>query len=193
MQGVKLSILICTIPERQPMFKELFAELTEQCKCCNSMVQIVWDDRPKGSVTIGQKRNDLLAQSLGDYIVYIDDDDTVHPNYISEILKAIEKQPDCIGFKIKCNMEGVIYNAASSMKYDWEENVDGFKYVRYIYHKTPVKREIALQTGFPDKSFGEDYQYSMRLKTLLTKEIFIDEFLYNYNYKYENPKTKYGS
>lgn len=191
MQGVKLSILICTIPERQPMFNDLFAELNNQCLKSGD-VQIISNNKPKGSITIGQKRNDLLNKSLGDYVCFVDDDDAVSPNYISEILKAIEKQPDCIGFKIKCDMDGVVCDAASSMKYEWMDNVDGFRYVRSIYHKTPVKREIALKAMFPDKSFGEDYEYSMRIKPLLSKEIFIDEFLYNYNYKYENPKIKYG-
>lgn len=192
MQGVKLSILICTIPERQPMFKELLNELTEQSKRCNSMVQICWDDSPKGTITIGAKRNKLLNLALGDYVCFADDDDSVAPDYIESILNAIEKGTDCIGFKIKCYMDGKEENAASSMKYDWADNVDGFRYVRSIYHKTPVKRELALKAGFPDKSFSEDYEYSMRLKPLLKSEIFIDKFLYIYRYTYENPKTKYG-
>lgn len=192
MQGVKLSILICTIPERQPMFNELLHELGEQSKRANSMIQILWDDSPKGTITIGRKRNNLLTKSLGDYICYVDDDDLVSPNYIEEIVKAIDKSPDCIGFEIACDMDGKKYNAASSMKYDWTENVDGYKYVRSIYHKTPVKREIALKAMFPDKSFGEDYEYSMRIKPFLSKEIFINKVLYYYNYKYENPQTKYG-
>jgi glycosyltransferase involved in cell wall biosynthesis len=191
---MKLSILICTIPERQPMFKQLLNELRGQVRAlnCFDKVECVYNDKPKGSITIGKKRNNLLTESKGEYVCFIDDDDGVHPNYISEILKAIDKQPDCIGFKIKCDMEGAICDAASSMKYEWADNVDGFRYVRSIYHKTPVKRDIAIQVGFPDKSFGEDYEYSMGLKKFLNKEIFIDEFLYNYNYKYENPKTKYG-
>jgi hypothetical protein len=45
---------------------------------------------------------------------------------------------------------------------------------------------------FPDKSFGEDYEYSMRLKPMLKKEVFIEKELYIYNFKYENPQTKYG-
>ena len=89
-------------------------------------------------------------------------------------------------------MEGIKEIAAASIKYDWMENMDGFRYVRSIYHKTPVKREIVLKCMFPNQSFGEDYQYSMRLKPYLKKEIYIDEFLYYYNYKYENPKIKYG-
>lgn len=187
---MKLSILICTIPERKESFDLLINKL--KSLSINKEVEILSDDRPKGIVTIGQKRNDLILKSKGKYISFIDDDDDVHDEYVNLILNAISLNPDCIGFKIMCNMEGVFQNAASSMKYDWSENIDGYRYVRSIYHKTPVKKDIALKCMFPDKSFGEDYEYSMRLKKHLTNEVFIDTFLYKYNYKYENPVTKYG-
>ena len=182
MQGVKLSILICTIPERQPMFKELFNELSEQSKRCNSMVQVCWDDSPKGTITIGAKRNKLLDLALGDYVCFADDDDSVAPDYIESILKAIEKGTDCIGFKIKCYMEGKEENAASSMKYDWADNVDGFRYVRSIYHKTPVKRELALKAKFPHISNAEDKAYSEALNPYLNTETEITEPIYHYAY-----------
>jgi glycosyltransferase involved in cell wall biosynthesis len=190
----KLSILICTIPERYWQFKKLVNHLKGLIKMANASesVEIVYNDKPKGTLTIGGKRNILLNESLGEYVCFIDDDDQVSNDYITEILKAIELNPDCIGFKINCNMQGKYESAASSIKYDWKENIDGYKYVRSIYHKTPVKREIALKAMFPDKSFGEDYEYSMRLKPMLKKEVFIEKELYIYNFKYENPKTKYG-
>lgn len=190
----KLSILICTIPERYWQFKKLVNHLKGLIKMANASesVEIVYNDKPKGTLTIGGKRNILLNESLGEYVCFIDDDDQVSNDYITEILKAIELNPDCIGFKIHCNMQGKYESAASSIKYDWKENIDGYKYVRSIYHKTPVKREIALKAMFPDKSFGEDYEYSMRLKPMLKKEVFIEKELYIYNFKYENPKIKYG-
>jgi glycosyltransferase involved in cell wall biosynthesis len=190
----KLSILICTIPERYWQFKKLVNHLKGLIKMANASesVEIVYNDKPKGTLTIGGKRNILLNESLGEYVCFIDDDDQVSNDYITDILKAIELNPDCIGFKINCNMQGKYESAASSIKYDWKENIDGYKYVRSIYHKTPVKREIALKAMFPDKSFGEDYEYSMRLKPMLKKEVFIEKELYIYNFKYENPKTKYS-
>jgi glycosyltransferase involved in cell wall biosynthesis len=187
---MKLSVLICTIPQRKEKFDVLFNKLKDLA--LNKEVEILFDDRPKGSVTIGQKRNDLINKSKGQYICFVDDDDNVSNEYIELILNAIESKPDCVGFKIMCDMEGVKEIASSSNKYQWSENVDGFRYVRSIYHKTPVKKEIALKCMFPNKSFGEDYEYSMRLKKHLSTEVFIDEFLYFYNYKYENPTTKYG-
>jgi glycosyltransferase involved in cell wall biosynthesis len=185
----KLSILICTIPERKESFDKLFNELDKQCS--NKSIQVVYDDAPKGTITIGAKRNALLNKSIGEYVCFIDDDDFISPDYVEQIFKATDSGCDAIGFEIACYMDGKYESAASSMKYEWKDNIDGYRYVRSIYHKTPVKRSIALQCMFPDKSFSEDYEYSMRLKPLINSEVFINKELYIYNYKSENPKIKY--
>lgn len=187
---MKLSVLICTIPERYDKFNALLRKLN--LLSFNLGVEILHDNAPKGTKTIGQKRNDLLLKACGDYVCFVDDDDDISQDYFIEILLAIKNKPDCIGFEIACDMEGNKVLAASSSKYEWSDNIDGYRYVRSIYHKTPVKREIALRCMFPDISYAEDYEYSQRLKPHLKSEIFINKPLYFYNYKYENPKTKYA-
>lgn len=192
---MKLSILICTIEGREDKFETLLTSIKKQMLLDYVGKVELLKKIDNKEISVGEKRQYLLNRAEGDYIVYIDDDDAVADDYISSILKAIEQNPDCIGFKIECNMEGTKHKAIASNIYDdWCENIDGFKYCRTIYHKTPVKREIALQIGFKDMRFGEDYDYSKRLKQskLLKTEVFIDKYLYFYNYKYENPNTKYG-
>jgi hypothetical protein len=189
---VKLSILICTIPERMDKFNALISELDRQINECGGSVQIISDNRKRKEVSVGKKRDDLLNLSIGEYCVFIDDDDGVPPYYVSEILKAIELKTDCIGFDIECDIEGKKENACARMHYNWEDNKDGFRYVRSIYHKTPVKTSIAKQVGFKDMRFGEDFDYSTRLKPYLSSEYYIKKIMYFYNYKYQNPKIKYG-
>lgn len=191
---MKLSVLICTIPERKHLFNKLINELQRQIIECNGGVQIVSDDRERKQVSVGLKRNDLLKKSIGDYVCFIDDDDFIPSYYIDEILKAIDSKPDCVGFKIECDMEGKKESACSSNKYNWGENIDGFKYVRSIYHKSPIRRELAISAGFKDMRYAEDYDFSMRLRNsgLLQKEVYINKVMYYYNYKFENPKIKYG-
>lgn len=206
---MKLSILICTIEGREDKFKVLIESLKKQgvfYKVRDSAgerdryidfeigVEIIYFSDNK-QISVGAKRQFLLEMADSRYVVFIDDDDAISDDYIDSILKAIEQKPDCIGFKIECNMEGKKEIAKASNEFaDWCDNIDGFRYCRTIYHKTPVKTEIALQIGFKDMRFGEDYDYSKRLKQsgLLKKEVFIDKYLYFYNYKYENPNTKYG-
>lgn len=192
---MKLSILICTIKGRENQFQTLLGVIKKQLLIDQMQEVELLSKIDNKEMSVGCKRQALLNCAKGDYVVFIDDDDTIADDYISEILKAIDRKPDCIGFKIMCNMEGVKQVAIASNIYaDWCENTDGFRYCRTIYHKTPVKREIALNIGYKDMRFGEDYDYSKRLKQsgLLKKEEFINKYLYFYNYKYENPKTKYG-
>lgn len=153
-------------------------------------------ERDNKEKSIGAKRQSLLTRSKGEYVVFIDDDDDVSNDYISQIVEAASKAPDSIGFKIECmiNHKGPYLASASNVWQDWEENKGGFKYVRTPYQKTPIKREIALQIGYNDMRYGEDYDYSKRLKQsgLVKSEIFIDKILYYYTYIYQDPKIKYG-
>jgi hypothetical protein len=188
---IKLSILIATIESRAALFAELYLKIDRQK---TQEVEILSEIDNK-QISIGRKRQILLERAKGDYVVFIDDDDDVSMDYIDQILQAIKTEPDCVGMLIDCDMQGVKQNAIASLRYkNWGENKDGFKYIRSPYHKTPVKRWIALKAGFPDKRFGEDYEYSMRLinSGLLKTEVMVKSPIYFYRYKYENPKTKYG-
>jgi glycosyltransferase involved in cell wall biosynthesis len=132
--------------------------------------------------------------ATGDYVVFIDDDDWVADDYVQSILEAIAHRPDCIGFRIDCSMNGQPKTAVGSLRYKaWEDNKDGYDYVRSIYHKNPVKRELALRTGYKDMRYAEDHDYSMRLQQWLGTEYFIDKVLYYYRYSNAIPhNTKYG-
>ena len=190
---MKLSILIATIPERQALFGKLMAHIERQAS--GLPVEVLYDAAPKSEISIGAKRQALLEGASGKYVVFVDDDDAVADTYVSDILQATEEDPDCIGFQIEVHGMGGVRNASASNRYErWAENVDGFHYVRTIYHKTPVKREHALSIGFKDMRFAEDHDYSERLKAsgLLKNEVYIDKVLYIYRYKYENIKTKFG-
>ncbi len=191
-----LSILIPTTIDRRAMFQKLREELVKQIYACKYpyLVEILHEEDNR-EISVGAKRQNLISKAKGRYVVHIDSDDWPSNQYVASILKATEERPDCIGFMIACDMEGKHVMASASNKYeDWREDVDGFKYVRTIYHKTPVLREHALKIGFKDMRFREDYDFSKRLKEsgLLKKEVYINDVLYHYRYKYQDPKIKYG-
>lgn len=198
---MKLSILICTIPEREDLFALLFGHLREQINELGVQreVEIIMDASPRLSISVGAKRQRLIETATGDYVVFIDDDDWVPYSYVEKILQALKEDPDCVGFKILCKgmngPNGKDRIAVGSNVYPrWCDNCHGFDHVRTIYHKTPVRRAIALAVGYSDLRFGEDHEYSRRLKKsgLLKREVFIDEVMYEYRYKYEEHRTKYG-
>lgn len=176
---MKLSILICTLPKRIEMLDRLLKLLNLQY---DPDVEILVNNDEQ--MSIGQKRNYLLKAAKGEYVCFIDDDDIVDAYYIERLMKGIKRGVDC------CSLRGIITTDGAnpkpfihSMEYkEWFEK-DGV-YYRGINHLNCIKREIALQIGFPEKNHGEDYDYSMKLMKsgLLHTQQEIAETLYYYQY-----------
>lgn len=173
-----LSILICSIAERKAQLRNLHQLLKVQ-KVPGVQILTEIDNR---KITIGEKRNRLLKQATNDYIVFVDDDDVVAPNYVSKILAAIQKSPDC------CGIEGQIFFRQGNVKRTFLHSIQysgwfqaGRIYYRCPNHLNPVRRDLALKVMFPDISKGEDKDYSLRLREHLKSEIMIPGCIYYYN------------
>lgn len=175
---VKLSILIATMPSR----KEHLIAFLDMLKINGSFpqVEIITDDSMEYNV--GAKRNRLLEKAQGEYVVFCDDDDDITSNYVSLILEACKSGADCIG------ISGIITTNGRD-KRQWHISKDYGRwhekngiYYRTPNHISPVKRELALQAGFPEIAFGEDAEYSRRLLPLLKTEVKIEQNIYWYKY-----------
>jgi glycosyltransferase involved in cell wall biosynthesis len=195
---LKLSILICTLKNREIGARCLFESLIGQMSnygivhaidrkgglrtCANKIIEIIscLDD---GELSIGAKRQLLLERAKGDYICFVDDDDEVPEYYIEEILRTIETEPDCVGFwgTIVSTRNGAAKKVHYSLhnkqlRHDMGKDI----FLRGIGHLSPVKRSIAMQVGFVDKSHGEDRIYSEGITPLIETEVFIDKAMYTY-------------
>jgi glycosyltransferase involved in cell wall biosynthesis len=132
---------------------------------------------------IGTKRNKLLSLASGKYVVFIDDDDLISSDYIEKILEACKSDCDCIG------ISGVITtNGRNEMQWHISKDYMGWFERKNVYYRTPnhispVKRELALLAGFPEISFAEDHEYSMRLLPMLKTEFKIPGILYYYKFE----------
>lgn len=180
---MKLSILICTIPSREQMLKKLTNQLLLLfSKYDETEYEILI--QPDENINVGSKRNILLQKASGDFVVFIDDDDEIHDNYIDAFMHAIKSNPhaDCIGYRGYITFDGVSRKdwVISIKCKSWYE--DNGVYYRTPNHISPVKRSIALQVMFPQIEFGEDFEYSMGIFPLLKEEVFIDEQLYHYKF-----------
>jgi len=140
-----------------------------------------------GEMSIGGKRNKLLKESKGEYVCFIDDDDIVSDDYIPQILAGCDTGVDCISFrtiyKLNDGIPNTVYNSLQIT--EWWDCADpktpGAKiYFRCPQHLTPVKREFALNTLFPETNMGEDHAYSQKLTPQLKTEYVIPKPLYFY-------------
>jgi glycosyltransferase involved in cell wall biosynthesis len=104
----KLSILTPAIWRRIDKTREL-AELIAPHPRVEHVV--ILDNMTR---SVGLKRQACLDSAIGDYIMFVDDDDGIFPDTIPLILAAIKHAPDVITFK-----QAASYNGKESQGEKW--------------------------------------------------------------------------
>jgi len=207
----KLSILICSIPDRRIKFlyrligclamqlHEMEVMLPiEGLKMLPSMMEGSYKGRiveilinDESGISIGTKRNKLLGDAKGDYIAFIDDDDLVSDDYFKNIFEGIEKGVDC------CSLRGIITEDGQnpqifehSIKYHIYRTITDsepgeVRYERYPNHLNAIKASIAKQFTFPEKNHGEDTDFATAIyqSGLIKTEHVIPTVIYNYEFR----------
>jgi glycosyltransferase involved in cell wall biosynthesis len=178
---MRLSILICTISKRKNEFALLYTELRKQCNYVNAEILFNSSD----TMTIGAKRNDLLQRATGDYVCFIDDDDTVDKNYISRIIEALKGNPDCLDLRGSYTKDGIKQKPfVHSIKYKYYDETEDY-YMRPPNHLNVIRASIAKKFVFPETNFGEDTDWAMQIAKsgLLKHENILPGIMYHYRYK----------
>jgi glycosyltransferase involved in cell wall biosynthesis len=184
----KLSVLIPTLTNRSLQLLNCVKIINKQIKDCEAfgMVEIIIDEDNR-QVTTGAKRNRLIEKSKGKYFCFVDDDDEVLEGYIYEILKAIEKNPDCIPINGYMTTNGVnqkrwIMGIGMGYESSYENGVE--YYIRFPNHLAVMKKELVKDYKFKDITIGEDYDWAVRIHNdkVLKTEVRIEKPLYHYKY-----------
>ncbi len=205
MHGPTLSILIPTLVQREQMMRGLVRHLYSQIGALADH----WDvelivDQDRGESTVGAKRNQLLGQSRGAFVCYVDDDDEVDGNYVRDILSAIRSDPeaDCVVFDGRMSIDGTPHkNFIFSLEFAGD-SAKGDIYLRRPNHLCPVRRAIAIQAGFPSINVNEDSEYATRIARLLKRQVVVTgergerKVLYHYRFRNDgtctqNPRSRY--
>lgn len=189
---MKLSILIPTLPDRFNYLKRLKNIIEPQVARYPGQVEIKIHDGGRQFST-GRKRNELIALSLGDYFVQIDDDDLVPVYYVEELMRIISGpgSPDVITFKGYMLTDGrnrQNFTIRLGSKY---ETVDNHHY-RFPNHLCCYKRSVVNNILFPDKTIQEDYDWALRVHNskVLKTEVHIDKDMYIYEYRSKNNSAR---
>lgn len=178
-----ISVLIPSLTNRIRIVAPLITELMQQSAGTDTEIIINTDNK---KISTGEKRNHLLRQAKGDYVIFVDDDDWVYPCYIEELIKASKSGADCFGISGIMTTNGQ-HEIGWQISKDFEnktikKNGADF-YIRKTNHITAVKRHIALQVMFPDKSNAEDKFYSDAITQLVKTEYTITPLMYHYRYE----------
>lgn len=180
MEQILLSILVLTIPERakklQRLMDRLRPQLTESVELIIKENAAVADGGP----TIGENRNEALADAVGDYVCFVDDDDMISQDYVELLLSAIETEPDVVGltghYICGGNRPEVFIHSIENKEWLTKNGV----HLRPPNHLNAIRRDIALEVGYPAKNHGEDFDFSMSVAPRLKTEVMPKGILYYY-------------
>jgi hypothetical protein len=193
-----LTIMIPTTIDRDALYENLVNEVVAQIAACglnfNKDVEIV-SIRDNKEISVGLKRQRLLEMANGTWVVGIDSDDFIHPDYIQDIIYALRMNPevDHVGFIEECDIDGQKSKSIFSIKHkSWDDKEEGYDQVRCANPKSVIRRSIALQVGYEDSRFGEDRVFSEAVTPLLKSEVFIEKPLYQYRYVSIPNENRYG-
>lgn len=174
-----LSILIPTVPGREPKLTVLLANLDAQvAKRKNVELLVLRDNR---AMTIGEKRNKMLAMARGDYCVFVDDDDAVSSNYVDCLCDALSRdRPDVLCFTV--SVRG--YGPEKPCRYhpDFRHETRPTEYLRKPNHLMAWRRELAMSVPFPAVVLGEDTAWAEAIAAKAEKVTTLPQTLYVYQF-----------
>lgn len=188
---IVVSILMPTIPERWKMFRKLKLAVELQIKQVNKIhptlggVEILVDDRPKykdGGPDIGEKRQALLDKAKGEYVCFLDDDESIAPNYVEEILRLCYTKPDVGSFSSIAKMDNFWCVVVMSLKHNENQQVFPGIVLRKPWHICPVRTELAKQVRFPKSNYGEDWVWFEKVLELCKTEENTRAIIHQYNH-----------
>lgn len=194
-----LSILIPSIPERSDKLNALLNELKRQQKSLYDNhptlgeVEILINEGSRfleGGLSVGKKREALVQQASGRHLCFLDDDDKIYPNYLEELVRALQCNPDVVTFKslFTCDYYCTVINM---MLFEKNEEATPYKEVnRNAWHICPVRSSIAKKCEFKDINDAEDWDWFKRVLEDINSANHIPAILHNYNHSSLNSEVE---
>jgi hypothetical protein len=179
---MKLSILICTLPDRIGHLKRLQSIIMPQVEKLAGLVEVRIHDAGRWMPT-GTKRNDLICQSEGEYFSFLDDDDIPANTYVEDVISALESQPDVVTFNGWMTTNGKA-RVDFVIKLGEEYVERNGKYYRWPNHLAVMRRSAVEHIKFEPIWMGEDYIWSKQIRdlNLLKTSVHIEKELYHYDF-----------
>lgn len=178
----KWSIMVLTQTSRAKFLRRLLDVLDPQVEKFKDQVHVdvrMFDP----SLSLGDNREVMRQDSMGEYLCFIDDDDLVPQDYVATILPLLDGI-DYIGFPIKIFMDSVLERTAyHSLQYPGWTTKGGVHY-RDISHLNPMRRDLALLCPM-EGGVAEDFRwaYAMRQTGMVRHEHYIDRPMYDYLFR----------
>jgi len=177
--NIQLSILTPTIPSRKEQLSKLSEKIAKQSNDLAVEHLSFADNRTR---TIGAKRQALLDIARGEYIAFVDDDDDIEPDYVSEILLAIKQGPDVITFEQNSYYNGAFSKVVFGLNNRDEPFQPNGITLRAPWHVCVWKRELIRTCQFGESNYGEDIIWCRQARARIKTSLHIDKTLCTYRH-----------
>lgn len=177
------TILVPTLGERRPLFERLMTGLLPQLDPFGGRVRVEgWFNN--GSPSLPRIRQTMIERAGTDYVSFVDDDDLVSPEYVAEIVTALETRPDYVGFQVQCYSDGAPTAVAHhSLEFRKWRNLPG-RFERDISHINPIRTVLARKASFartrPGGAEDRDWAGQLRRARVLRTQVLVPRIMYHY-------------
>ena len=152
----------------------------------------------KDNEGLSQARNDGLKQAHGDYVIFIDSDDYIHPEMIASLYQQLVNEDADVS---SCGVMNVYANSESPQTEKQDDyfvcETETFLREYLIGEKIPgticnklIKKEIAIQLTFPKGLIYEDAYYHFDLIKVAKKYVVNTKPYYYYFHRGDSITTK---
>lgn len=192
---ILLTILIPTLVDRFDLFNKLYDNLWRQrsaiYRANDKLGRIEFLSDPsksflEGGLSIGGKRNSLLQTAIAldtKYVCFLDDDESVSPNYLESIFRMCLQGQDVCTFRAMANLKTFWALVDMRLAYKVNDQITPDHTVRRPpWHMCPVKTEFAKLYEFSDKNNAEDFEWMEKVLRHCTTETHTDKILFSYNH-----------
>lgn len=194
---MKLTIGMISLTERHEGTSRMMRALNAQTKGRDDVELLILVDNYATST--GEKRNRLIDLAKGDFLAMVDDDDMLSPDYVPEIMAAIDRDPetDVIVFNSDMFVRGKLFATTRwGLEYDAKDEIESKTLYRPACHFCCWRREFIKDVRFSDDYRGSDAVWINRLTQkihdhdLAVKQQRIDQSLYSYMVNPRNETCK---
>lgn len=189
---MRLSVLIPSIESRKQSLDLLIANLEKQKTECferhpmlGAVNIIAFSTKSflDGGPSIGEKRNELVTLSGDDYLCFLDDDDTVPPNYIESLLRLCYQGLDICTFRALMKLRDFWGILDMRLAYSVNDQATPeYTMRRRPWHICPVRSEFAKLYEFEDKNNAEDFAWMEKVLGHCSTEAHTEKILFQYNH-----------
>ena len=183
---MKLSILIPSVSERRKRFipisfEMLYSQLESLPDDMQKDIEIIYLIDNK-TMMLGDKRNLMIDMAKGEYVVFVDCDDRIEPDYIESLYDATKSGMDAIVFQASVSINEDLAKICYYSKDNRRDFNTPTEYYRIPNHICCLKKEVSKKVSFPSLKRGEDAGYSKLLLPHIKSEHKINRVLYHYDF-----------